>query len=87
MANKSLVNWLLDFCAQLEGVQAVSGWEDYAQGMHDGARITQEGIAKKLRYAAEQEKARLTKRAPDAQKSALKNRSKNSKGSAKPARG
>ena len=72
MAKQTLVNWLLDFCDQLEGVQPVQGWDDYAQGMHDGSRITQEGIAKKLRYAAEQEKKRLTKRAPDGAKRAAK---------------
>lgn len=63
MANKSLVNWLLDFCDQIEGVQEVVAPDEYAQGLHDGSRITQNGIAKKLRYAAEQEKKRLTKRA------------------------
>ncbi len=87
MANKSLVNWLLDFCDQLEGVQPVQAWDDYAQGMHDGSRITQEGIAKKLRYAAEQERSRPTKRAPDARKSAPKKVSSKSKKVAKPARG
>jgi hypothetical protein len=67
MAKQTLVNWLLDFCEQLEGVQPVQGWDDYAQGMHDGSRITQEVIAKKLRYAAEQEKKRLTPLALDAE--------------------
>ena len=66
MANKSLLNWLLDFCDQIEGVQEVVAPDEYAQGLHDGSRITQNGIAKKLRYAAEQEKKRLTKRALDA---------------------
>ena len=65
MANKSLVNWLLDFCDQIEGVEEVVAPDQYAQGLHDGSRITQNGIAKKLRYAAEQEKKRPTKRVPD----------------------
>lgn len=70
MANKSLVNWLLDFCDQIEGVEEVVAPDQYAQGLHDGSRITQNGIAKKLRYAAEQEKKRLTKRSPDKAKAA-----------------
>ena len=46
MANKSLVNWLLDFCDQIEGVQEIAAFDEYAQGLHDGSRITQNGIAK-----------------------------------------
>lgn len=87
MANKSLVNWLLDFCDQIEGVEEVVAPDQYAQGLHDGSRITQNGIAKKLRYAAEQEKARLTKRVPDARKSGAKIVKSKSKRSAKSARG
>lgn len=71
MANKSLVNWLLDFCDQIEGVEEIIAPDQYAQGLHDGSRITQNGIAKKLRYAAEQEKKRLTKRSPDSLKAAV----------------
>lgn len=52
--------------------------------LHEGLQMS---VEYHINNALHEHKQRLTKRAPDARKSAPKKRSKNSKGSAKPARG
>lgn len=53
----------------------------------NGWKASEEMFNKSCRKAARKVIKRLTKRAPDARKSALKKVSSNKKGSAKPARG
>jgi len=76
MKKQTLVEWLEEFCLQLDEPEKPLFRTDYSQGLADGAIDTQKVIAQKIRYAVEQEKARLTQRVPDARKSAPKSRSK-----------
>ena len=72
MKNQTLIEWLEDLCLQLDEPEKPLFRTDYGQGLADGATDTQKLIAQKIRYAVEQEKARLTKRVPDRAKSAVK---------------
>ncbi len=66
MKKQTLVEWLEEFCLQLDEPEKPLFRTDYSQGVADGASDTQKLIAQKIRYAVEQEKARLTRRALDA---------------------
>lgn len=55
----TLLSWLEELCDQLEGVEQISKEDPYEQGMFDGSRLTQEFIAKKIRFAIQSEQLRL----------------------------
>ena len=60
MKKQTLIEWLEEFCLQLDEPEKPIFRTDYSQGVADGASDAQKLIAQKIRHAIEQEKTRLT---------------------------
>jgi hypothetical protein len=59
MKEQTLVEWLEQLCIELDEPEIPIFRTDYSQGIADGASDTQKLIAKKIRYAIQQEKCRM----------------------------
>ena len=54
----TLLEWLEDFCDQLDNSENPFSYDVYMSGFNAGCHDTQRKIVKKLRYAIEVEKSR-----------------------------
>ena len=74
MKKQTLIEWLEEFCLQLDEPEKPIFRTDYSQGVADGASDAQKLIAQKIRHAIEQEKTRLTTRELDGAKAPRKSK-------------